>query len=71
MASDWGLFRTGTALVVFVLVWTLALLQLALGLEPKDDEILRFDPVDFHYCLALDDVLARVFNLASALQRFS
>ena len=38
--------RTGAAPVVFVLVGILALLQLALGLEAEDDDVIRFDLLD-------------------------
>ena len=64
-ATDWGLVRTGAAIVVFVLVGFLALLQLALGLEPKDDDILRFDLDDFHHFLAIYLLHVLVLNLTS------
>jgi hypothetical protein len=44
--TDWGLVRTGAAPVVFVLVGILALLQLALGFEAEDDDVIRFDLLD-------------------------
>ena len=64
-ATDWGLVRTGAAIVVFVLVGILALLQLALGLEPKDDDILRFDLDDFQHFLAIYLLHVLVLNLTS------